>query len=109
MNRALDVGCAVGRSSFELARSFDDVIGIDFSHAFIAKCNALKNNGFCNYVLPGEGELGMAKVAKIPAEIVSDGTHYQYSLCQASKKLFELAILLTLGQEQGCLLAGRCV
>lgn len=33
--RALDVGCAVGRSSLELAKTNDEVIGIDFSNAFI--------------------------------------------------------------------------
>lgn len=32
---AIDVGCAVGGASFELARSFDRVIGIDYSHAFV--------------------------------------------------------------------------
>ncbi|HKI69833.1 MAG TPA: methyltransferase domain-containing protein, partial [Verrucomicrobiae bacterium] len=34
--RALDLGCAVGRSSFELARHCAEVIGIDFSHRFCA-------------------------------------------------------------------------
>ena len=35
--RALDLGCAVGRSSFELGRHFDEVVGIDFSGRFILK------------------------------------------------------------------------
>lgn len=39
--RALDVGCAVGRSSFELARNSEEVIGIDFSSAFIEAAKAL--------------------------------------------------------------------
>jgi putative 4-mercaptohistidine N1-methyltranferase len=34
--RALDLGCAVGRSSFELSRHFDEVVGIDYSGRFIA-------------------------------------------------------------------------
>jgi len=33
--RALDLGCAVGRSSFELARHCAEVVGIDYSQAFI--------------------------------------------------------------------------
>ena len=33
--RALDLGCAVGRSTFELARHCAEVIGIDYSHTFI--------------------------------------------------------------------------
>ena len=32
---ALDLGCATGRASFELAKAFDKVIGIDFSARFI--------------------------------------------------------------------------
>ena len=32
--KAFDIGCAIGRSSFELARGFDEVIGVDFLCAF---------------------------------------------------------------------------
>ncbi|MEM9283829.1 MAG: methyltransferase domain-containing protein [Verrucomicrobiota bacterium] len=35
VGRALDIGCAVGRSSFELSREVDEVIGIDFSASFV--------------------------------------------------------------------------
>ncbi|MEM7601679.1 MAG: methyltransferase type 12, partial [Verrucomicrobiota bacterium] len=31
VGRALDLGCAVGRSSFELSKLAEEVIGIDFS------------------------------------------------------------------------------
>lgn len=34
-SRALDLGCAVGRSSLELGKHFDEVMGIDFSFRFI--------------------------------------------------------------------------
>lgn len=43
--RALDLGCSVGRSTFELARECEEVIGIDYSHAFIAAANRLQQNG----------------------------------------------------------------
>ncbi len=33
--RALDVGCAVGRSVFQLSRLCDEVVGIDSSQRFI--------------------------------------------------------------------------
>lgn len=33
--RALDLGCAVGRSTFELAREYGEVVGIDISQTFI--------------------------------------------------------------------------
>lgn len=39
--RALDVGCAVGRSTFELAGLADEVIGVDFSEAFIDAASRL--------------------------------------------------------------------
>lgn len=39
VQRSLDVGCAVGRSAFELSRSSEEVIGIDFSQAFIDAAN----------------------------------------------------------------------
>ena len=71
LNRALDIGCAVGRASFELARSFDEVVGIDFSSAFVARCNEMKYAGLSNYVMPHEGELGLNKVARVAPDIVS--------------------------------------
>lgn len=43
--RALDLGCSVGRLSFELARYSEEVIGIDYSHAFIDAANRLRADG----------------------------------------------------------------
>lgn len=43
--RALDLGCAVGRSSFELARYCGEVIGMDYSHAFIDAARRLQAQG----------------------------------------------------------------
>lgn len=43
--RALDLGCSVGRSSFELARFCNEVIGIDYSQSFIDAANHLQQNG----------------------------------------------------------------
>ena len=55
--KAFDIGCAIGRSSFELARGFDEVIGVDFSARFIQEAQALKENSILRYVMPTEGEL----------------------------------------------------
>ena len=41
LTRALDVGCAVGGASFHLSTDFAEVVGIDFSHAFVDMANAL--------------------------------------------------------------------
>jgi 5-histidylcysteine sulfoxide synthase/putative 4-mercaptohistidine N1-methyltranferase len=54
---ALDLGCAVGRSSFELARVFDRVTGVDFSTRFIRHAQTLKRTGHLRYSLPVEGDI----------------------------------------------------
>jgi SAM-dependent methyltransferase len=46
---ALDVGCAVGGASFELARHFREVVGIDFSRAFIQTAKLMKEHGKLPY------------------------------------------------------------
>lgn len=55
--RALDLGCAVGRASFELAKRFDFVSGIDFSARFIRIAYQLQEKGIIHYQLPEEGEI----------------------------------------------------
>jgi 2-polyprenyl-3-methyl-5-hydroxy-6-metoxy-1,4-benzoquinol methylase len=40
--KVLDLGCAVGRTSFELTRIFDRVIAIDYSAKFIEVANDLQ-------------------------------------------------------------------
>lgn len=56
-SKALDVGCAIGRSTFELAKAFDKVIGIDFSTRFIRHATTLKEGGTVRYAALKEGEL----------------------------------------------------
>jgi len=55
--KALDIGCAIGRSTFELARGFDEVIGVDFSARFIQEAQHLKEDGILRYTMPTEGKL----------------------------------------------------
>ncbi len=55
--RALDLGCAVGRGSFELAKHFEFVTGIDFSARFIRIAYQLQEKGVIHYQLPEEGEI----------------------------------------------------
>ena len=60
----------MGRSSFELAKHFKTVQGIDFSQAFVNRCNELKQHGQSSYCLPNEGEIVEKGMAEIPKEIV---------------------------------------
>ena len=55
--KALDIGCATGRASFELARKFDTVEGIDFSARFILVATKLKDEGHIAYKMKEEGDL----------------------------------------------------
>ena len=66
--RALDLGCAVGRSTFELARTCREVIGIDFSRRFIDAADALKT-GELPYRRADEGDRFTPLVACVPAGI----------------------------------------
>ena len=72
LNRALDIGCAVGRSSFELAREFQEVIGIDYSQSFVDACDHMKNLGEKVYFIQEEGDLVTPLIAKVSSDIVSD-------------------------------------
>ena len=63
--KALDLGCAVGRASFELARYFDAVDGIDFSARFIKTAYAMQQHGEVRYNLIDEGDLTTFKVVRL--------------------------------------------
>jgi 5-histidylcysteine sulfoxide synthase/putative 4-mercaptohistidine N1-methyltranferase len=54
---ALDLGCATGRATFELARHFAQVSGIDFSARFIDLGVQLATQGVARYTIVDEGEL----------------------------------------------------
>ena len=56
-DKALDLGCSVGRSTFELAKTFDEVMGIDFSANFINVGVKLKKYDSLTYKEKVEGEI----------------------------------------------------
>ena len=53
----LDLGCAVGRTSYELTRLFDKVIGLDYSARFIQVATMLQEKQHVMYKIPIEGEI----------------------------------------------------
>lgn len=81
---ALDLGCAVGRSTFELANYFDQVVGLDFSARFIASAVELQQAGIKRYLIREEGELVSYKEIKL-AELGLDGAadHCQFMQADA--------------------------
>ena len=72
---ALDLGCASGRSTFELARHFDHVTGIDFSARFIGQGAQLAQQGILRYTLADEGDL------------VSKNAWLGFGSCQAQSRV----------------------
>lgn len=56
--RALDLGCATGGSSFELAAAgFGEVVGIDFSHAFVDVAQRMQRGEAMRFHVPMEGDI----------------------------------------------------
>jgi putative 4-mercaptohistidine N1-methyltranferase len=68
-SRALDLGCAVGASSFELARSCHEVNAVDFSHAFIRAAVTLRDTGSHSFEKTIEGRITEPAIACVPPEI----------------------------------------
>ncbi len=75
--RALDLGCAVGRSSFELARACREVVGIDFSRRFIEAASHLRQHGSLAYNRIDEGALTTSLTAHVPVEIDRARTRFE--------------------------------
>ena len=71
----LEVGCSVGRASFELATYFDQVTGLDFSARFINIANQLQQTGAVRYTLPLEGEIMDFKERSLKALDLSSSAH----------------------------------
>eukprot|EP00741_Cyanophora_paradoxa_P005500 tig00000889_g5332.t1 len=66
---ALDVGCAVGRSTFELARHVRSALGVDFSARFIAAADRLRERGWEEYPRTEEGAIEVPARAEVDPAI----------------------------------------
>lgn len=64
-SKALDLGCATGRASYELAKSFDEVEGIDFSARFVQVGTKLKEEGSIAFTVKEEGDIVSHKKVSI--------------------------------------------
>ncbi|MBV9463155.1 MAG: putative 4-mercaptohistidine N1-methyltransferase [Verrucomicrobiae bacterium] len=65
--RALDLGCAVGRLTFELSGLVDEAIGIDSSTRFIMAARHIAENHSIQLGLRDEGEILEYKKFQLPA------------------------------------------
>ncbi len=67
--RALDLGCAVGRSSFELARTCSEVVAVDFSANFIKTAQTLRDSGEFSFEFSCQGERKLPTLARVPSGV----------------------------------------
>ncbi len=72
----LDLGCAVGRSSFELAKRVPSVRGIDYSHSFVEAAQQLTGTDLA-YQRVDEGAATTALVARVPADCPRDRAQFE--------------------------------
>lgn len=63
--KALDLGCAVGRTAFELGRVFDEVVGVDLSSRFVDAAATLQKDGAIDFFRRDEGELGQRVTVRL--------------------------------------------
>src|SRR5471030_3178589 len=75
--RALDLGCAVGRSSFELGRHFDEVVGIDFSERFIAAAKQMQTERAVTVRAPREGSATDELQLKLSPDLQTDHVRFE--------------------------------
>jgi putative 4-mercaptohistidine N1-methyltranferase len=75
--RALDLGCAVGRSSFELGRHFDAVVGVDFSVRFIAAAEQMRQERAVTVSAPGEGSATDELRLELPSGLRTDHVRFE--------------------------------
>jgi SAM-dependent methyltransferase len=67
--RALDLGCSVGGTCFELARSCDEVIGVDQSLDMIKAANGLRASGHMDLFCQDEGALTSTMKAVVDVSV----------------------------------------
>lgn len=87
--RALDLGCSVGGSAFELTKHFEEVVGIDFSQHFVDAGNTMKRDGQMDYEVMEQGSIFSKRMAALP-----EGVH-------PSKVTFEQGDATNLSRDLG--------
>lgn len=74
--RALDAGCAVGRSAFELSRHFGEVVGIDASRRFIEAARHLQTHLRLPFRVLEQGSVEKTALAQVPAGSAPDRVRF---------------------------------
>lgn len=97
--RALDLGCAVGRLSFELSRRFDEVIGIDFSASFIRAAQRLARTRSASFRVQEEGELTSRRTVRLDPKFRTERIRFEVGDAQRLRPglgSFDLVVMANL-------------
>ncbi|MDF1851042.1 MAG: methyltransferase domain-containing protein [Verrucomicrobiales bacterium] len=84
--RALDLGCAVGRSSFELSPFAEEVIGIDFSHSFVDVAAKIGKGELPAYRRYREMHLSDSLEARLPEGAVPSRVRFEQGDAMSLRK-----------------------
>ncbi|MBT6379814.1 MAG: putative 4-mercaptohistidine N1-methyltransferase [Opitutales bacterium] len=76
-SRALDLGCAVGGAAFAMSQSFEEVVGIDFSHALIESAQRMASESEIAIPIAVEGELTRDIPVSLPPKTQPDRVHFE--------------------------------
>ncbi len=75
--RALELGCSVGRASFEFSAFCSEVVGIDFSQSFIEEAQRLVKDKSARFSFATEGELREEGVATLSSEFHPERVQFE--------------------------------
>jgi putative 4-mercaptohistidine N1-methyltranferase len=104
-NHALDIGCAVGGSAFELAKTFDHVDAFDFSQSFVQAAKQMQRQENVTFRIPVEADL-FEEVQAIhePGTTGDDLSKVKFFTGDACR-LVEMQIEGTLGMYDGVVMS----
>jgi len=97
--RFLDLGCAVGRATFEGLRWAGEAVGVDYSHAFIDTARILAKEGFLPYLRKDEGDMATELRAEVPPGLSTARARFEWGdACAPGKDLgvFDAVLLANL-------------
>jgi putative 4-mercaptohistidine N1-methyltranferase len=89
--RALDLGCATGRASLELAHGFEEVIGVDYSARFVQAAGELQRTGRLAWSFPDEGELVFVRETSLTGLGLADAAP-RVRFCRGDAGALDLAL-----------------
>jgi len=102
---ALDMGCAVGGASFELAKTFDNVDAFDFSNTFVAAAKQMQAKEDVRFSVPMEAdifdEVRAVHEEGVTQEVLDKVNFFQGDAC----KIGEMAAEGALGKYDGVIMS----